>query len=97
MPEVKKLSKEELKKLLRPKQPSPETKERRRMVAEFKQFLSSLAPGEGGEIVLKEGENRQKIKNRLLRAAKEVGVELEFIRKRGRIVFRIPDEEEKKE
>ncbi len=97
MPEVVKLSKEEVKEMMRPKRRSPQAEERRRMIDEFKQFLSTLAPGEGGNILLKEGEDRQKIKSRLLRAAKELGIELEFIRKRGRIVFRIPGGDEGEE
>ncbi len=99
MPEqMKRLSAEELEQLLERRKPSPRALERRRAYEEIRNFLASIAPGEGGEIIPKEGENRLTIKNRLKKAAKELGVELEFFRTRKRIVFRVkPKEEEQAE
>ena len=89
MTKMRKLSKEEVAAIMEPKPRSERAAERKRIIEEYKQFLLSLEPGEGGEIIPDEGENRQTIKNRLRRAAKEVGVQLEFKRKRGKIIFRV--------
>ncbi len=89
MSKVRKVSAKELDSMLQPKMPSPRTIERRKAIERFKEFLLTLAPGEGGEIKLEPNENRQLIKKRLLRAAEELNMELEFIRKRKRIVFRV--------
>ncbi len=89
MAQMKKLSAEELEAMKMRRQPSPRTLARRKAIEEFKAFLQNLAPGEGGEIVLDPEENRLTVKNRLKKAAEELGLELEFIRKRGRIVFRV--------
>ncbi len=98
MPEkMQRLSTEELNKLLERRQPSPRALERRRAYEEIRNFLASIPPGEGGEIWLKEGEKRITVKNRLKRAAKELGVELEFFRTRKRIVFRVKPKEGEQE
>ncbi len=89
MARMKKLSSEELEAMKMRRQPSPRTIARRKAIEEFKAFLQDLAPGEGGEILLEPDENRLTVKNRLKKAAKELGIEIEFIRKRGRIVFRV--------
>ncbi len=91
MYELRKLSVEEVEREMESRKPSPRTEERRKMIEEFKQFLSGLQPGEGGEIKYENRRQRMTIKNRLKKAAEELGIEIEFIRKRGRIVFRIPN------
>lgn len=91
MAQFRKLTREEIAAIMEPQPRSARAAERRRIIEEYKQFLSEIAPGEGGEIILEEGDKRQTIKNRLKRAAKDLGIELEFKRKRGRIVFRVPD------
>ena len=84
MPVMTKLSAEEIEALrTKPKKVS----ERRRAYEEIRDFLATIAPGEGGKIELKEGENRLTVRNRLRRAAEELGVEIEFLRKRGGIYF----------
>ena len=91
MPELIKFSKEEIEALMtKPKPVSP----RRRAYEEIRDFLATIAPGEGGKIVLKEGENRLTVRNRLKRAAQELGVEIEFLRKRGAIYFRVKEKNE---
>ncbi len=94
MAQYKKLSAEELEMMARRTKPSPRSLERQRALQEMINFLSQIKPGEGGEIVLEEGDNRLTIKNRLKRAAKELGVELKFIRKRKRIVFQVLEKKE---
>ncbi|NPA91839.1 MAG: hypothetical protein GXO55_10410 [Chloroflexi bacterium] len=80
--------------MLMKKRPSPRTEARRRAIEQFKAFLKQLEPGEGGEIKLEPNENRLTVKKRLLQAAEELGYEIEFIRKRGRIVFRVVGKKE---
>ncbi len=93
--EMKKLSKEEMDQVVNRRRPSPRASERRQMIEEFKAFLSQLSPGEGGEITLSEEDlrRRQTIKNRLKKAASELGLTLEFFRRRRRIVFRVVGKE----
>ncbi len=91
MYELRKLSTAEVEQEMKSRKPSPRSEERRRMIEEFKQFLSTLQPGEGGELKYTDRRQRLTIKNRLKKAAEELGIEIEFIRKRNRIVFRIPD------
>ncbi len=95
MAKFKKLSTQELEEMMTPQpKPSPRSLERQRALQEMKEFLSQIQPGEGGEIVLEEGDNRLTIKNRLKKAAEELGVELKFIRKRKRIVFQVLEKQE---
>lgn len=94
MAQYKKLSTEELEMMKKRTKPSPRSLERQRALKEMMEFLSQIAPGEGGEIVLEEGDNRLTIKNRLKKAAEKLGVELKFIRKRKRIVFEVVKKEE---
>ncbi len=91
MPELYKLSREELEALMtKPRRPS----KRRQAYEEIRNFLATIEPGEGGRIVLKEGENRLTVRNRLKRAAEELGVEIQFLRKRGGgIYFRVKEKE----
>lgn len=93
MLEMRKLSREEVKQEMQVRKPSPRSEERRKMIEQFKDLLSKLQPGEGGEIKIVDRRQRTTIKNRLLRAAEELGVKIAFIRKRGRIVFYIPEPE----
>ncbi|HEY80738.1 MAG TPA: hypothetical protein G4O05_06635 [Caldilineae bacterium] len=45
--------------------------------------LKGLEAGEGLKIKLDKSDNRQTVKNRLLRAADRLGIEIEFIRSRN--------------
>jgi len=48
---------------------------------EYVNFLNGLRVGQGGRaVVSKEGVSRQSVKNRLIRAAESVGLELKFRR-----------------
>lgn len=42
-----------------------------------------LEPGEGVAVKLEDSDNRQTVKNRLKRAANDLGFEVDFIRSRG--------------
>jgi hypothetical protein len=71
-------------------EPGKVATERARIREEYKGYLSQLAAGEGGELVLSEGEDKAAVRNRLNRAAKELNVQLEYKRTRDNVVrFRI--------
>ena len=64
--------------------------ERARIREEYKGYLSQLAIGEGGELILGEHERKLTVRNRLNRAAKELGLKLEYKRSRGNVIrFRV--------
>ena len=57
-----------------------------------RKYMRMLAPFENGgfaEVKLAKGENRQTVKNRLKRAADEMGIKLDFKRTRGSIRFEV--------
>ncbi len=93
MAKMKRLSPEELEQMRRRNQPSERTLKRRQEYEKIRNFLASIPPGEGGVIELEEGDKRITIRNRLKKAAKELGVELEFIRRRKMIVFQVMKKE----
>jgi hypothetical protein len=67
--------------------------ERARVRAEYKGYLTQLAAGEGGELTLGEGDLKITVRNRLNRAADELGVKLEYKRSRSAVIrFRIVTE-----
>lgn len=75
MPSYRKLTQEDLAAMT-----MPPSGERARIREEYRGYLSDLALGEGGELTLDEGEKKVTIKNRLKRAAKDLGVGIEFRR-----------------
>lgn len=89
MPEFRKLSAEQLKSMR-----GPATGERARIREEYKGYLKGLKGGEGGELKLAEHEKKITIKNRLKRAAEDLGVNLAFRRSGPEIVrFSIQSDE----
>lgn len=75
MPVYRKLTQEDLAAMT-----MPPSGERARIREEYRGYLSDLEFGEGGELTLDEGEKKVTIKNRLKRAAKDLGVGIEFRR-----------------
>ncbi len=90
MAKFKKLDKETANALFEKPERGKAAKERERIRQEYRNYLSQLAVGEGGELLLEEGEKKTTIRNRLNRAAKELGMKLEYKRTRAPIVrFRV--------
>jgi hypothetical protein len=83
MPEFEKLSKEEVKNLLMAKEKGRGLSKREQILRAYMEQLQGLDVGEGLEIKLQPTDNRQTVKNRLLRAADRLGIEIEFIRSRN--------------
>jgi hypothetical protein len=82
MPKYRKLTVDEVQKMK-----SATGGERARVREEYRGYLEGLNPGEGGELELDEKEKKITIKNRLKRAAEDLGVDLEF-RRTGENVVR---------
>lgn len=76
MPEFKKLSEEEVQALKEKKEPKKGPSQRELIRQEYRQYLEQFQHGDWVEVSLKEGENRQTEKNRLVRAAEELGYQL---------------------
>ncbi|NOZ28096.1 MAG: hypothetical protein GXP39_08595 [Chloroflexi bacterium] len=90
MVEFRKLDKETTAALFEKPKRSKVAEERARIREEYKQYLSQLEVGEGGELVLGENEKKVTVRNRLNRAAKELGITLEYKRTRDPVVrFRV--------
>ncbi len=83
MPKFEKLPKEEVAKILMKKQQSQGVSKRKQILQKYMEQLKDLEVGEGLEVKISKDENRQTVKNRLLRAAERLGIEIEFIRSRG--------------
>ncbi len=88
MPEFQKLSREEVNKILMAKEKGHGLSQRELILRAYMEQLKGLEVGEGLEIKLDKSENRQTVKNRLLRAADRLGIEIEFIRSRNVIRLR---------
>ena len=88
MPIFKKLSKQEIDEIMEAKRRGRGKSQRERILEMYMDQLRPLEVGEGLAITLEEGDNRQTVKNRLMRAAGKLGYEIEFIRSRGVIRIR---------
>lgn len=90
MVRFRKLDPQEIDKLFEKPRQSNVASERARIKEEYKGYLSQLAIGEGGELILGENERKLTVRNRLNRAAEELGVRLEYKRSRGNVIrFRV--------
>ena len=83
MPIFNPLSKEDIEDIIEQKRTGRRISQREKILRMFMTRLQPLAVGEGLEVIVEEGENRQTVKNRLKRAASRLGYEIEFIRARG--------------
>ncbi|HHM24052.1 MAG TPA: hypothetical protein ENJ23_03335 [Bacteroidetes bacterium] len=54
---------------------------------QYREYLKQLKPGDWAAIELEEGERKLTVRNRLKRAAQDLGIELEFRRSRGPVIY----------
>ena len=87
MVKIRKLTEEEIEKLTRPKGARQGPSQRELIRQQYRQYLEGLKPGDWAAVELEEGEKKLTVRNRLKRAAKELGYELEFKRSRGPVVY----------
>ena len=83
MPTFRKLDKRKVDDILTSKQKGRGQSQRELVLQSYIEQLKGLDVGEGLEIKLAKTDNRQTVKNRLLRAADRLGIEIEFIRSRN--------------
>jgi len=91
MPQFEKLDQTQAARLFeKPAKTDLRARERKRIRAEYKAYLSSLLPGEGGELTPVEGETKEKVRYQLEQAAKELGLKLVFKRRKdNKVIFRV--------
>ena len=82
MPTFTKLEKEKVDDILTSKQKGGKS-QRELALQPYIEQLKHLEVGEGLEVKLAKTDNRQTVKNRLLRAADRLGIEIKFIRSRN--------------
>lgn len=89
MPEFHRLSREEVEGLASGRKPPSQ----RALIREqYQRFLEDIQPGEGGEVILGEDDNRTTIRNRIKSAADELGKNITFMRTRDSALrFRVLD------
>jgi hypothetical protein len=73
MPTIRRLSAEEIARL-QPRRPGVVD------LTEYRQFLESLTPGEGGEVTLGSGDTQRMVKRRLSTTAKQLNKQLKYRR-----------------
>jgi len=83
MPTFEKLNKKEIDDILTSKQKGQGVSQRELAIQPYIEQMKDLKIGEGLEIKLSKTDNRQTVKNRLLRAAKRLNIEIAFIRSRN--------------
>lgn len=93
MPTFRKLTAEELESYR-----TPMSGKRAKIRTEYRNYLEQIKLGQGGELILNEGEKKVTIKNRLKRAAKEMNLKIQFKRSSPNtarfIVLPLNDEDE---
>jgi len=88
MPVFTKMTEEDVKSLLEKKQ-KKEPNQREIVRQQYLDYLKQYKAGDWVSVKLDEGENRITTKNRLNKAAGELGWELQFVRSRGSLKFQI--------
>jgi len=88
MPKLKALSKDEFKTVKAKKAPK-KMSQREKTHRRYCRYLDKFKRGAYVEVTLYAGEKRQTEKNRLHRAAEELGVKLAFKRTRGKLRFQV--------
>lgn len=83
MPAFAKLEKEKVETILAAKQRGRGGSRRELTLRPYIEQLKNLEVGEGLDVQLDKTDNRQTVKNRLLRAAKRLDIEIKFIRSRN--------------
>jgi hypothetical protein len=94
MPSFRKLSNQEVDALLAERQKRKVAGQRALARQQYRDYLAQFRPGDWVVVEPTESESRITVKNRLLRAAKELGYELNFLRSRGALRIEIRQKKE---
>ena len=91
MPKLSALTQDEFNAASKPKaKPKPMTK-RERIHRRYCRYLEPFTKGAYVEVTLKAGEKRQTVKNRLVRAAGDMGLTLKFKRTKRKLRFEVKE------
>jgi hypothetical protein len=88
MPEFKKLTNDEVK-AIKAKKEAKGPSRRAQVRQQYREYLSQFKPGDWVEVTPGKDEKRQTVKNRLNRAAEDLGYVLRYDRTRGVIRFEV--------
>jgi len=89
MPKLSKISEAEFNIAPKPKAKPKRISKNERVQRRYQRYLEPFAKGGYVEVSMAAGEKRQTVKNHLKRAAKELGLTLEFKRTKGKIRFEV--------
>ncbi len=92
MPKFTRLSDEQVEKLMKRSKKGGDS-QRQITRQQYVDYLKQYKPGEWISVDLDAEENKQTVRNRLMRAAKTLGWKLNFVRSRGPIRFQIQHSE----
>ncbi len=90
MPKFSRLSNDEIEKIMK-RNKKGGVSQRQQTRQEYVDYLKEYKPGDWVSVDLGSGENKQTVRNRLLRAAKTLGWKLNFVCSRGPIRFEIAE------
>jgi len=89
MPKLSKLTKDEFNAASKPKAKSKRLSKREIVQRRYQRYLEPFSKGGYVEVTMTAGEKRQTVKNRLVRAADELGLVLKFKRTKGKLRFEV--------
>ena len=92
MPNFRKLSTDEIDVLLAKRRSRKAAGQRANVRQQYKDYLQQYRPGDWFVVELEEGESRVTVKNRLQRAARDLGYRLFFLRSRGTIRVQVQEQ-----
>jgi len=88
MPKFSRLSDEQVDEI-RSRRERKGSSQREKVRKQYVEYLNQFKPGDWISVSLEDGDNRTTVRNRLMRAAKDLGWKLNFVRTRGSLRFEI--------
>jgi len=89
MPKLSALSQDEFNTASKPKAKPKKMTKRERIHRRYCRYLQPFSKGGYVEVTMATGEKRQTVKNRLVKAAEDLGLTLKFKRTRGKLRFEV--------
>ena len=89
MPKLSALTEDEFKATSKPRAKPKRITKRERIHHRYCRYLEPYAKGGYVEVTMTTGEKRQTVKNRLVRAAEDLGLTLKFKRTKGKLRFEV--------
>jgi len=89
MPKLKAMTKDEFKAPSKPKAKAKRLSQREKIHRRYCRYLERFSKGAYVQVTMTAGEKRQTVKNRLVRAADDLGLTLVFKRTKGKLRFHV--------